>query len=166
MNDHILLQEIELFRNIAPEQIKKVLNISHTVKFHENETIMREGDAGDSMYILMEGTVEVVKSLMISDMDDEDRSKIFTRLDAEHHAVFGEIALLEEQKRTATVKALTNCLVYEIKRGDFLRLAEKDCELGYRILLNLARIIGTRLRKANEDTIKLTTALCMILEED
>jgi len=43
MKDHILLREIELFRNIAPEQIKKVLDISYTVKFSENETIMREG---------------------------------------------------------------------------------------------------------------------------
>jgi CRP-like cAMP-binding protein len=41
------------------------------------------------------------------------------RLDAKHYAVFGEIALLEEQKRTATVKALTNYLVYETKRNDF-----------------------------------------------
>ena len=111
--------------------------------------------------------MEVVKSLIINDMDDEHmgKSKVFTRLDAKHHAVFGEIALLEEQKRTATIRALTDCLVYEIKRGDFLRLAEEDHELGYRMLLNLAKIISTRLRKADEDTIKLTTALCMILKE-
>ncbi|MDI6776474.1 MAG: cyclic nucleotide-binding domain-containing protein [Syntrophales bacterium] len=167
MKDDLLLREIELFRNLTPEQISKVSDILHPVKFPENEIIMREGDAGDSMYIIMEGTVEVVKSLIISDMDEEDRekSKVFTRLDAKHHAVFGEIALLEKQKRTATVKALTNCLVYKIKRDDFLRLAEKDHELGYRMLLNLARIISARLRKADEDTIKLTTALCMILKE-
>jgi hypothetical protein len=51
------------------------------------------------------------------------------------------------------------------KPDDFLRLAEEDHEIGYRILLNLARIVSARLRKADEDTIKLTTALSVILHE-
>lgn len=72
---------------------------------------------------------------------------------------------MEELKRTATIKAITNCVLYEIKKDDFLKLAEEDYELGYRILLNLARIVSARLRKADEDTIKLTTALSVILHE-
>jgi CRP-like cAMP-binding protein len=68
-------------------------------------------------------------------------------------------------KRTATIKAVTDCIFYEIKKDDFLRLAREDYKLGYQILLNLARIVSARLRKADEDTIKLTTALSIILKE-
>ena len=68
-------------------------------------------------------------------------------------------------KRTATIKAVTDFIFYEIKKDDFLRLAREDCKLGYQILLNLARIVSARLRKADEDTIKLTTALSIILKE-
>jgi CRP-like cAMP-binding protein len=162
-----LLRETELFRDLTGEQIREILSISRKVSFSENEVIMREGEEGDTMYIILEGTVEVVKSLVKGDPDEEEdkKNKVFTRLDASVHAVFGEIALLETMKRTATIKTVTKCRLYEIKRSDFLRLADADHELGYRILLNLARIVSARLRKADEDTIKLTTALSIILRE-
>jgi CRP/FNR family transcriptional regulator, cyclic AMP receptor protein len=128
---------------------------------------MREGEEGDTMYIILEGTVEVVKSLVMEDPDEEadEKNKVFTRLDASGHAVFGEIALLETMKRTATIKTVTKCRFYEIRKVDFLNLAEADHELGYQILLNLTRIPSARLRKTDEDTIKLITALSIILRE-
>lgn len=162
------LKETELFKNLTPEQIGKVLHVCRTVTFSENEIIMKEGDIGDRMYIIREGTVEVIKKLIMDGVDDEDsagKNKVFTRLDACRHPVFGEIALLEELRRTATVRTITNCTLYEITKDDFLNLAEKDYELGYRIFLNLSRIVSARLRKADEDTIKLTTVLSMILKE-
>ena len=162
-----LLRETELFKNLSKEQIEKVLDICHNVTFAENDMIMKEEEFGDRMYIILQGTVEVIKRLIMDGVDDEEgneKNKVFTRLDADLHPVFGEISLLEESKRTATVRAITDCIFYEIKKEDFLRLAESDYELGYRILLNLASIVSARLRKANEDTIKLTTVLSLILK--
>jgi CRP-like cAMP-binding protein len=162
------LQEPELFRDLEPEQIRELIDISRRVTFPAGSTIMREGEEGDTLYIILGGTVEVVKSLVLPGMDEDDgpdRSKVFTRLSADDHAVFGEIALLEKQRRTATITALTDCVLYEIRKDDFLGLAEKDTALGYRVALNLARIVSARLRKADEDTIKLTTALSIILKQ-
>ncbi|HON23482.1 MAG TPA: cyclic nucleotide-binding domain-containing protein [Syntrophales bacterium] len=163
-----LLKETEIFKNLSAEQIHEILKITRPVSFPAGAIVMREGDIGDTMYIIMKGTVEVVKSLIIGELEDEQepgKSKVFTRLDAENHAVFGEIALLEAQKRTATIKAVTNCTLCEIRKDDFLQLAETNYELGFRILLNLARIVSTRLRKSDEETVKLTTALSIILRE-
>jgi CRP/FNR family cyclic AMP-dependent transcriptional regulator len=162
------LKETDLFKNLSVDQIRKVLNICRTVTFSEDEIIMKEGETGDRMYIILQGTVEVIKKLIMDGVGDDEnveRNKIFTRLDAGQHAVFGEIALLEELRRTATIRAVTDCTLYEIKKDDFLNLAEEDFEFGYRILLNMARIVSARLRKADEDTIKLTTVLSMILKE-
>jgi CRP/FNR family cyclic AMP-dependent transcriptional regulator len=159
-----LFQEIALFKNLTQDKIRKIMDILHKVTFTADEIIMKEGDVGDTMYIMQEGTVEVVKSLVMGD-EESEKNKVFTRLEGAQHAVFGEIALLEELKRTATIKAITDCVLYEIKKDDFLKLAEEDYEIGYRILLNLARIVSARLRKADEDTIKLTTALSVILHE-
>ena len=165
--DISLLKEIALFNDLPIEKIRKIVNILRRVTFAESEIIMKEGDSGDTMYIILEGSVEVVKSLVMGDLGDEDmgKNKVFTRLDGKQHAVFGEIALLEELRRTATIKAITNCVLYEIKKDDFLKLAEDDYELGYRILLNISRIVSARLRKADEETVKLTTALSIILQE-
>jgi CRP/FNR family transcriptional regulator, cyclic AMP receptor protein len=166
--DILLLQETDLFKNLTSEQTTTLLSICRKVKFPENEIIMKEGDMGDSLYIILEGTVEVIKSLVIGDLNEDDdneavKNKVFTKIDEKSHAVFGEIALLEECKRTATIRANTNCILYEIKKDDFLRLVENNCTLGCKILLNLARIVSTRLRKADEDTIKLTTVLSIVL---
>lgn len=164
-----LLKETALFKNLTPTEIDEILKIARKVKFAEGDVVMKEGDFGDTLYIIEKGTVEVAKCLTMEGMDDNDgaveANKVFTRLDASQHAVFGEIALLEDTKRTATIRAVTDCVLLEIRKDDFLQLAEKDNKLGYRILLNLAGIVSARLRKADEDTIKLTTALSIILKE-
>ena len=128
---------------------------------------MEEGARGGAIYIIIDGTVEVAKSLILEEPGGEDNraNKVFTKLTAEEHPVFGEIALLEESERTATIRAITDCVFYEIKKDDLLRLAEADKELGYLIMWNLARIVSSRLRKADEDVIKLTTALSIVLKE-
>jgi len=161
------LRDTELFKGLTDEQIGKMLLICREITFPEGETVMREGEDGERMYIILEGTVEVAKSLVMGWQEEQadERNKVFTRLDASTHAVFGEMALLETMKRTATIKSVTKCRFYEITRESFLSLAEGDNALGYRVLLNLARIVSARLRKADEDTIKLTTALSIVLRE-
>jgi CRP/FNR family transcriptional regulator, cyclic AMP receptor protein len=165
--DIAVLKDIALFKNLTPEKIQRIMDILRKVTFSANEVIMREGDIGDTMYIILEGTVEIAKSLVIDDADNEESggNKVFTRLDGRQRAVFGEIALLEELRRTASVRAVTDCVMYEMKKDDFLTVAEEDYELGYRILLNLGRIVSARLRRADEDTVKLTTALSIMLHE-
>jgi CRP/FNR family cyclic AMP-dependent transcriptional regulator len=164
-----LFKEMKLFHNLSEEKIQKVLGISTKVNFPENTIIMQEGETGDTMYMILEGVVEVVKTLVLEGMDlDEDENignKVFTKLKAEDHPVFGEISLFEESRRTATIKTLSDCTFYEIKKGDFLRLAEKDYELGYQIVLNIAKMVCSRLRKADEDVVKLSTVLSIVLKE-
>lgn len=92
-------------------------------------------------------------------------NKVFTRLSAEDHPVFGEISLLEDSKRTATIHALTDCLFYKITRPTLSQLTQKDYQLGCYIYMNLARIVSSRLRKADEDIVKLTTVLSIVLKE-
>ncbi|MCX7817423.1 MAG: cyclic nucleotide-binding domain-containing protein [Syntrophales bacterium] len=167
-DDYSVFSGSEIFRDLDHVQIGKILGIARVVKFRAGEVILREGDIGDTMYIMKEGTVEVIKNLVlveIEDSEDRKKTKVFTKLEAKDHAVFGELALLDAMKRTATVRAVTDCVLYEINRADFLKLAEEDCKLGYRVILNLAKIIGARLRKADEETVKLTTILSIVLSE-
>lgn len=162
-----MLGESALFLGLTSEQIDKVLGVSRKVTFKEKDIIMEEGQTGDTVYILQGGAVEIIKRLTMKGMveDDEAKNKVFTRLSAEHSPVFGEIALLEESRRTATVRALEDCVLCEIRKDDFLSLAESDHELGFRILLNLARIVSSRLRRLDDDVVKLATVLSLVLKE-
>ena len=60
-----ILRKTEIFRNLTDGQIAEILHVSRIVTFPEGEVIMREGEAGDTMYIILEGIVEVAKSLVL-----------------------------------------------------------------------------------------------------
>jgi len=165
MEDEKLLKAIPILQNLDEEELRQVLKIARPVQFPRGKVILKEGEAGETMYIIAEGAVEVSKTLvMMGGREDvQDREKILTKLSAEDHAIFGEVALFEKSKRTATVVALTDCRMLEISKSDFLRLAEENPRIGYRITRNIVQMLCSRLRKTDEDTIKLTTALSIAL---
>lgn len=165
MEDEKFLKAIPILKNLDEEELRQVLKIARPVQFPRGKVILKEGEAGETMYIIAEGAVEVSKTLvMMGGREDvQDREKILTKLSAEDHAIFGEVALFEKSKRTATVVALTDCRMLEISKSDFLRLAEENPRIGYRITRNIVQMLCSRLRKTDEDTIKLTTALSIAL---
>jgi len=56
------LSETVLFNGLTAEQVRKVLTISRKVIFNKNDVIMEEGQIGDAMYIILEGTVQVIQN--------------------------------------------------------------------------------------------------------
>ncbi len=165
MEEEKFLKEVPILRDLEEEELRQFLKIARRVRFPRRETILTEGQTGETMYIIEEGSVEITKTLVIGRGQEKsrDRDKVLTRLSAEDHAIFGEVALFEQSKRTATVVALTDSLLLEIAKPDFLRLAEANPRIGYKITRNIAQLLCSRLRKADEDTIKLTTALSIAL---
>ncbi|MBI5969289.1 MAG: cyclic nucleotide-binding domain-containing protein [Deltaproteobacteria bacterium] len=165
MEKEKLLKAIPILQDLDEEELGKLLEIARPVQFLRGKVILKEGEVGDTMYIIEEGMVEVSKTLVMKmGRDDyQDRDKILTKLSADDHAIFGEVALFEKGKRTATVVALTDCVLLEISRPNFLKLAEENPWIGYKITRNVAQLLCSRLRKADEDTIKLTTALSIAL---
>ncbi len=167
MEEEKFLKAVPILQDLDNGEIRQFLNIARRVKFLRGQAVIIEGQTGETMYIIEEGSVEISKTLVFRRGQEEskDRDKILTRLSADDHAIFGEVALLENSKRTATVVALTDCLLLEIAKPDFLRLAEENPRIGYKITRNIAQLLCTRLRKADEDTIKLTTALSIALSK-
>lgn len=165
MEDEKLLKAIPILQDLGEEELRQVLKIARPVQFPRGKVILKEGETGEAMYIIAEGAVEVSKTLVMTGgrEDLQDREKILTKLSAEDHAIFGEVALFEKSKRTATVLALTDCRMLEISKSDFLRLAEENPRIGYKITRNIVQLLCSRLRKTDEDTIKLTTALSIAL---
>jgi len=145
-----------------------VLAISQETRFVKGETITQEGEQGDSMFILIDGNVEVSKTLTmkLEQGDFAEREKILTRAKAEDNLVFGEIAMIDRENRSASVVTTTECILLEIKREDFLALLDKRSEMGVKVLRRLAELLATRLRESSQDVIELTTALSVALAAD
>ncbi|MFH1538713.1 MAG: cyclic nucleotide-binding domain-containing protein, partial [bacterium] len=72
---------------------------------------------------------------------------------------FGEMALIDDDVRSASVLADTDCECFVIKKSDFQKLADENHMIGYFVTQEIAKILSSRLRKAGEDTITLFEAL-------
>ena len=149
------LSRIELFQGIKDDdtRLSKLAGIVSLRQCKTGDHIIREGEAGSELFILNKGTVEVLKRTL-----DNDYFTIVTLTDQDE-VFFGELALLDEELRSASVTASTDCELLVINRADFNRLGEEDPLLGLLVTRAVGRAVSRRLRKTNEDLITLFEAL-------
>jgi len=110
--------------------------------FAPGDFIVREGDAGHSLFIIVDGDVEVIKHL------DAPHSVVLARLHA--GTFFGEMCVVDPVPRAATVRALTAVRVIEITSGTLYHLFQKMPDQYAIMILNVARDIARRLRSLDE----------------
>ena len=163
MMDVAFFQKLYLFQDLEEGEIHKVLNRTSLREFPAGAAIIQEGEPGDSLFIMQEGEVEITKQLTLTLDEDTPKERVMIRLKAENGVYFGEMALLENETRSATVTALNDCSVLELHQEDFLDLIEQNPAMGVKLLLRLAQVLSQHLRKTNQDVVKLTTALAVSL---
>jgi CRP/FNR family cyclic AMP-dependent transcriptional regulator len=95
--------------------------------------------------------------------EDTPKERVMIRLKAEDGVYFGEMTLLENEVRSATVTALSDCLLLELHQKNFLEMIHRRPALGVKLLLRLSQVLSAHLRKTNQDVVKLTTALAISL---
>jgi CRP/FNR family cyclic AMP-dependent transcriptional regulator len=152
-----------LFEGLSETQLSGVLAASEAQSVAAGSTLLREGEYSDSLFILTSGTVEITRrmGLEMNDVQGAPRRKTLVQLTAPQF--FGEMGLLEEVERSATVIARSDCQVLELRRADFERLAAADLDLAYRLVRNIAIVLASRLRSTDRDVLKLTAALSLAL---
>ena len=149
------LRRIELFQGIKgdDDRLSKLAGIVSVRQCNSGEGIISEGEEGSELYILNKGAVDVLKRTL-----DNDVYTIVTLMDKED-VFFGELALMDEELRSASVTAKTHCEFLVIKREDFNRLGEEDPWLGLSVTRAIGRALSRRLRKTDDDLITLFEAL-------
>ena len=163
MTDRQFYNKIFLLQDMDEKELKEVFEVTTLRTFPPGSVIIHEGETGDSMFIMQQGEVEITKRLGIVLDEEVPRERIIIRLKSDEGVCFGEMALLENEPRSATVTAVTECHLLEIGREDFLRLIQQNRDLGCKILLRMAELLSRHLRKTNQDMVKLTTAMAIAL---
>ncbi|MFB0520785.1 MAG: cyclic nucleotide-binding domain-containing protein [Desulfatiglandales bacterium] len=159
-----IIKKTFIFDNLNEQEVAHILKITKERRFSKGETIMQEGQEGDSMYIVVEGSVEVSKTLTMKlGEESTEREKILTRFKAEDNVVFGEVAMIDRGNRSASAVATTDCILLEIEREDFLDLIEKRPQMGVKILRRIGELLASRVRQSSQDVVRLTTALSIAL---
>jgi CRP/FNR family cyclic AMP-dependent transcriptional regulator len=110
--------------------------------FNDGEVIIRQGDAGDYMYEIMDGQVEILQERE----GEEVRLAILEKGD-----FFGEMAIFEREKRSATVRAHGQVRVLTVDKKILLRRISEDPSLALRILERMSH----RIRQMDNELVSL-----------
>ncbi len=149
------LKQIPIFQEIAENEdhLQRLLQICRLKKVRRGEMIIKEGEVGDEMFIVYSGAVEIKKETRAGD------SYTVVILKAEYNVFFGELALVDDDKRSATVVATENSEFLVITKEDFVRLGDQFPQIGLPVTRAIAKILAGRLRKTTVDMLTIFDAL-------
>jgi hypothetical protein len=128
----ILLKTVDLFQDIPGELLSQVSQISKAKNYDNGETIFRDGDVGDSMFIVLEGKISITKG-----------DKEIALLDK--GASLGEMALLDNENRSANAIAKEDSILLKINQDVFYELMESNAD----IMKQIIKLLTGRIRTAN-----------------
>ncbi len=159
------LKRFALFDGLDDEQLRSVAKIIRTKTIKRESNVIEEGELGDELFLLLKGEIVITKQLVLFDSGEVDhKEKSLITLKDSYNIFIGEMSLFGDDKRSATVTALTEVTVGILSRHQVENLSKTDPALGYHLFYNIGQKITENLRKANKDILKLTTAFCMALE--
>lgn len=137
-----LLKTIPLFSDLDQTELIDVLRVSHLVQFSPGESICRQGERGDSLYIIEAGKAEVS-----IDTGGGRRLSVAT---LESGEVFGELTLIDDEPRSADVTVTDAVEGYRIDRKEFQALRDELNPAAYKVLRQIALTVCQRLRAVND----------------
>jgi CRP/FNR family transcriptional regulator, cyclic AMP receptor protein len=129
----LFLKSVDLFSRIPGEDLAQIAGIAQEVNFENGELVIQEGEMGDSMFLIVDGEVMIHKT-------GQELNRLGER------EAFGEMAILDNEPRSASVTASRDSTCLKVEREDFYELMSEKVEIAYGII----RVLTHRLRDANK----------------
>ena len=142
------------------KDLDKLSDLMKQENFSAGSRIIEEGDIGDTMYLLVDGTVDILKTTLYGE------EYVCATLKDEYSCVFGEIALIDHDRRSATVRAKTDCRTFSITAADFQKYCQEYPTVGIRLVMFIATNLCRKLRAENENLLKVYQALVDEIENE
>lgn len=141
-----ILQNTDLFKDIAMNEQIQIANLMYIKEYKLGEFVIHEGDRGDSLYIILEGQVEILKR--------NPESLTMYRINTiNENDYFGEIALIQKSKRTASVRAIAPLKLLVLETQEFYEQVDKK-DIHHHILHHLSNKLYERINYLNEFSVK------------
>src|SRR5215471_1180968 len=135
-----LIRKIDFFSGLDDKILNKISDACIARQFTRNETIVRQGEMGLGLYLISKGRVKV---------DREEKGVRTQVAELGPEQFFGEMSLLDNKPRSATVTGLEDSECLLLTRDSFVKLMNKYPEIPIR----MARVLAERLREANEKIV-------------
>lgn len=136
-----------VFQDMTLDERQEALELMERKSYPAGETILREGNAIQMLWVLTHGRCEVVKSIKTG---SEQQLAVL-----EPGAVFGEMSFFNPAPHSASVRALSEVEVLRLPREQYERLVERGSSAAYKIAASTAAVLAQRLRKMDEWTCEL-----------
>jgi CRP/FNR family cyclic AMP-dependent transcriptional regulator len=133
-----LLQRVPLFNELSREDLEEISRVAVPRSYPKGVRVFHEGDRSDACYIVRNGDLRVTRE------HPDGRAIALATLGPGD--IFGELAMLDGEARSASVEALTECQLLALPAGDVRRLLRGSSEITVKLVVALTR----RLREANE----------------
>lgn len=134
----VLRQRSVIFAALSDDEAEAVIRLSRIVRYPARRVVIQEGEAGDQLLVLLRGRVKVC-------LNSPEGKEVTLGL-LEPGDVFGEMALLDGEARSASVTTMEECSFLALARGDFLPFLESSP----RVALKLLAALSKRLRATND----------------
>jgi CRP-like cAMP-binding protein len=125
----IILKSVGIFSEVPEEDLVEVASIVEEVEVEAGKEIIKKGDIGTSMYIIVKGRAKV-----------HDGDKVIAELP--ERTVFGELAALDPEPRSASVSALVDCELFKLEEGPLYDLMAEHVE----VVRGIIRVLCRRMR--------------------
>ena len=153
-NAHNILQEaiigclsgITIFADLDTKELNIISEHMHVSRIEAGDIVFKEGDPGDKMYFIVDGTLDVLKAV-----DGLAEKKIAVQAPG---GSIGEMAVIGGFSRTATVKACSDATLLTLSRRSLNHICETRPQIGVKILMAIARLLSNHLRDTSQELLE------------
>jgi CRP/FNR family transcriptional regulator, cyclic AMP receptor protein len=133
-----LLGRVPVFETLSPPDLERVAQVAVPRSFRAHQVIFREGDASDTCYVVKSGHARAMR--------EHGDGRTIALAHFGPGDIFGELAMFDDEKRSATVEAIEDVDAIAILGSDMRRLLREHADISYKLVVAL----GRRLRETNE----------------
>lgn len=141
--DLSLLKKAAIFADLTDEELERVAEVCKEQAFKFGQTIFKEGEPGNRLYMISDGEVRI--SRVVPGSGEE----ALTVLKA--GACFGEMSVFDRSERSTDAIANKDCTLITITRSDFEMLLDFNRDVAFKVLWSVVRLLSERLRVTNDN---------------
>jgi CRP/FNR family transcriptional regulator, cyclic AMP receptor protein len=137
-----LLERVPVFETLVPEDMRRIAELVVPRSFEAGQVVFREGDSSDTCYVVRSGRARAVRQ--------HPSGRTIALATFGPGDIFGELAMFEDERRSATVEAITPTSVVAVLGPDMRRMMAEHPQISTRLVIAL----GRRLREMNERLLR------------
>lgn len=130
----LLLKGIEIFSGLGPSELAAIASVTEELDFDEDRTVIKQNDVGETLFLIIRGSVQVIME------DAEGKEVLLNSIEA--GGAFGEMALIDDSPRSATIRTVEPCRFLILHKQEF-----KDIAMEFpRVTLQICSVLSQRIR--------------------